>query len=48
MGDGIAGVEPNRAVATGTASTAMAVPLFDQVPNKFERVILFYNGTSLE
>jgi len=34
-----------RAVATGTASTAMAVPLFDQVPYKFERVIFFYNGT---
>ena len=34
-----------RAVATGTASTAIAVPLFDQVPYKFERVIFFYNGT---
>jgi len=37
-----------RAVATGMASTAMATPLFDQVPYKFERVIFFYNGTYLE
>ena len=34
-----------RAVATGAANTAMAVPLFDQVPYKFERVIFVYNGT---
>ena len=28
-----------RAVATGTAGTAMAVPLFDKVANKFERIL---------
>ena len=36
-----------RAVATGTASTAMAVPLFDQVPYKFERVIFVYNELTI-
>ena len=29
----------SRAVATGTAGTAMAVPLFDKVANKFERIL---------
>ena len=28
-----------RAVATGTAGTAMAVPLFDKIANKFEQIL---------
>ena len=29
----------SRAVATGTAGTAMAVPVFDKIANKFEQIL---------
>ena len=32
--------EYTRAVATGTAGTAMAVPVFDKIANKFEQILL--------
>ena len=35
-----------RAVATGTAGTAMAVPLFDKIANKFEQILFLLLGIS--
>ena len=35
-----------RAVATGTAGTAIAVPLFDKIANKFEQMLFLLLGLS--
>ena len=32
----------SRAIATGTAGTAMAVPLFDKTANEFERILFLF------